>query len=133
MSSQTINTATISSLYQEAEEGIIENTKKQLRLKRFLLGKGYDEHQQRHYIKIYDIINRMTCCTRDYLSFILKNGPDDSYESNINIPGLIDKKNIKPAETLYQLWLDKGNTGSFSDFLDMLFNNNTDIWEEVQW
>lgn len=133
MSVQTIISPTIPALFEEVEEGIISNTKKHLLLKKFMLGNGYDEDQQRHYLKMYDIICKMSHCTRNYLSLVLKDGPDDTYESNINIPGLIDKKAIKPADTLYQLWLNKGNSGTFSEFLDMLFNSNTDIWEEVQW
>ena len=133
MSAQTIDRTTLTSLLKEAEDGLIKNTTDLLLKKRFLLGSGYDEDCQMHNLKMYDIISKNICSLNCYIYTILKDGPEEDYEISLNIPGLIKKDDIKPADTLYQLWLNKGNIGTFTEFLDMLFNSNTDIWEESQW
>lgn len=133
MSAQTINIITIPSMLKEFEDGLIKNTTDLLLKKRFMLGEGYDEDEQMHYLKMCDIINKNICSLNCYIYNVLRNGPDDEYEISLNIPGLVAKDSIKPADTLYQLWLNKGNIGTFTEFLDILFNSNTDIWEETEW
>lgn len=131
MGAQSINTNTVETLFEEVQQTIKGNTKKLLFQERFALGDGMCEVSQRHALKLYEIISKDNCILNDYLLKIIKSGPDCDFVADVNLIG--DDNNSQPAEDLYQIWLMRGNKGSYDDFLDMLFNVNVDVWSDVEW
>ncbi len=131
MSTQSINKKNIENTYKEVQDSIIENTKKLVLQEGFALGEGMCEEEQKHNLKLYSIISKENCTLDDYLFQIITKGPDCEYKVDIDIIG--DSDTAQPAEDLYQIWLMRGNTGDYNDFLDMLFNVNVDVWETNEW
>jgi hypothetical protein len=133
MSAQTINITSLSSLFNEVESELIKNAIKLLHQKYFKLGDGYDSDEQAHYLKMYQIINKNYCPLNEFLYTVLKDGVQEDKELVLNVPSITKQQEVKPVDTLYQLWLNKGNIGTFNDFLDVLFNSDVDVWEESEW
>lgn len=133
MSAQSINIKTISSVFKEAEKDLIKNTTRLIQHKYFRLGCGYDEDKQANALKVYGILMRNYCPLNDFMYTVLRNGPQEL--SCVNLAGSDVKtiENITPPDTLYQLWLNKGNVGTYNEFLDVLFNSQVDVWEGNEW
>ncbi len=131
MSIQSININNIETLLKESESTIKKETKNFLLLDGFRIGKGMCQMTQKHSMKLYDIIEKNNCVLNEYLSEIIKKGPDCEYKADLEITG--DKESSRPAEDLYKVWLSSGNKGTYSDFLDVLFNVNVDVWDEAEW
>lgn len=131
MSTQSININNIDTVSIDTVKSIADNTKKLLLQEDYRLGKGMCKEIQKHNLKLYEIIQKDNCDLNDYLLKIIKQGPDCSFEADLNITG--DIESSQSAEYLYKIWLMRGNKGSYDDFLDMLFNVNVDVWSVNDW
>lgn len=83
MSTQSINTNNIDTLFEEVQKSIKDNTKKLMFQERFALGDGMCEETQRHNLKLYEIIQKDNCILNDYLLKIINNGPDCKFKADI--------------------------------------------------
>lgn len=102
---------------------IIEAAKKYMYHKRFMLGKNYDKKWFKFDSKMYDILHTENCELYEYL--------EDTIEGNIT---KLTTRSLSPVsqyslsfEDLYDRWLDKGNTGNFDYFLDVILNEGVTV------
>jgi hypothetical protein len=133
MPAQTINIKTIASVFSDAEKDLIKNTNKLLQHKFFKLGEGYDEDKQANSLKVYGILRKNYCPLNDFMYTVLREGPQQLNCVALAGSEVKTLENITPPDTLYQLWLNKGNVGTYNDFLDVLFNSQVDVWEGNEW
>lgn len=131
MSTQSIHTNNIETLFKEVESTIKKNTKDLVLQESFALGKGMCKEAQKHNLKLYEIMLKDNCDLNDYLLKIIKTGPDCELVIDTSITG--DGETSQPPEDLYQIWIMRGNKGSYEDFLDVIFNVNVDVWDTNEW
>lgn len=102
---------------------ILGAAKKYMYHKRFLLGKDYDKSLFEFDSKIQDILYTENCELFEYL--------ENTIEGNIT---KLNTKSLSPItqyslsfEDLYQRWINKGNTGNFDYFLDIILNEGVTV------
>ena len=119
MSAQTIIHPTIDSLKKEAEDSFIDNATKYLLQRRFHLGDGYCSMDQIDARMMFDIIERNNC---DIIQLI-KEDLEKIEEDLPEYQKCSDQIALTANQNLYELWLCRGNIGTYDDFLKTIFSN----------
>ena len=119
---QTIVNITVASMAKNCLKALLENTEKYLLKKRFKLGNGECKFSQKDNAILHDIIETNKCEIFDDINKIIKEGRSCSHTVCL---GDNSKPYVPTTDTLYQLWLSRGNSGSMSDFLDILLENES--------
>ena len=127
---QTINHISIASMTKDALNNLTNNADKFLLKKRFKLGEGECSFNQKDNSLLYDIIETNRCDIFDDINKTIKEGASCTHEVCLG-----DNKApyVPSTDTLYQLWLSRGNSGSMSDFLDILLEDEKVEWAEINW
>ena len=126
MSAQTVIHPSIESIKKEAEESFLINADKYLLEADYALGTGYCSFEQADAAFLCDIINYNNCSLLNSLSNEIERYEDsDSYSSDYIYE---DYSESTSTDTLYSLWLNRGNTGTRDEFLTILLDDNKVNW-----
>lgn len=129
MSAQTIIHPSISSMVTEAEDAFIKNSEKLLLEDFYALGKGYCNFEQADAAMLYDIIQTNNCGLLDLINKELHRIEDDPEEDKRPKLDIYTRSN----QSLYELWLSKGNMGTMEDFLCLILADDKANWDEIKW
>lgn len=129
MSAQTIIHPSISSMAKEAEDMFIDNANKLILDEHYALGKGYCEFEQLDSAIIYDIIQSNNCQLLDCINKELERIEDDEDKEARPELDLYSTSN----QSLYELWLSRGNIGTMNDFLNLILADEQANWDEIKW
>lgn len=141
MSAQTILHPTIGSLKKESQNQFIENAKKLLLKENFALGSGYCMDNQLDALLTNDILSLNNCNISIKIHGKIHETEDSCEKINlyeesneyINVPRTNKRKSTQ-EDTLYKLWINKGNKGSLEDFLDTILKDDEVEWEgNIKW
>jgi len=138
MSAQSIKHKTISGLKEEAEKSIIKSANDYLLKRLHSLGEGHCDFYYQDTSFVYEIIQTNNCDLLNLLNKVIEEGSQEYSESfiqlNQSISTYYNETGIPPnTNTLYKLWLSRGNTGSMDDFLDILLSDEKVELEQDNW
>lgn len=141
MSAQTIIHKSIDSIKLEAEDVIIKNANNHILKKIYALGDGYCSFDVLDAILTWDIINLNNCELAKIINKKIEEVEDTSCEvkcdNSINYTTEVKttKDCIKDnSNTLYELWLSKGNSGTLDEFLTLILKDDdfSANWDEIK-
>lgn len=128
---QSIQHKTLKSIEKEALRNMSRNADKHTLQRFYRLGEGYCEFSQRDSEILYSIVHDNLC----EVNYIINRALESV--SCIYKPEIREGKyQIEASEgdsALYQLWLNRGNTGTMEDFLDALFKDEKMNWYKMDW
>lgn len=138
---QTINHISVASMTKEALTNLTKNADKFLLKKRFKLGEGECPFNQKDSSLLYDIIETNRCEIFDDINKVIREGASCIYQVELDIPNedsvltSLRKANngSTSKDTLYSLWLSRGNSGTMDSFLDLLLEDEKVEWAEINW
>lgn len=116
MSAQTIIHPTINSLREEAVGTIIANANKYIFKENYALGEDYCDFEQLDACMTYDIIETNNCALLSIIQKGIESIDDSCEEDDSNHLDLVATSN----QSLYDLWLSKGNIGTMDNFLSII-------------
>lgn len=138
MGAQSIIDISITSIKDKEEDNLIKNAEKYIFNKYYKLGEAPCSFDYLDSTKIYNIIEKNICALNSLINAKLQ-GLEDCETSereqltlkttNFN---MVNNSN-KNTDSLYGLWLSRGNNGSMDYFLDLILKND-DIyanWDEI--
>lgn len=128
MSAQTIIHPSISSMRKEAEDLMIANANKYILQSDYALGEGYCNFGQTDAEIIYDIIQYNNC---HLLNLIKKE--IESIEDSEKRSGTYLDIHENSAQSLYELWLSKGNMDTIENFLNIVAEDTKANWDTLKW
>ena len=140
---QSIQHTTLKSIEKEALRNMSRNADKHTLQRFYRLGEGYCEFNQRDSEILYSIVHDNLCEVNYIINRALES-VSCIYKPEIREEKCQDdmhygKDRIKCKEAsegdsaLYQLWLNRGNTGTMEDFLDALFKDEKMNWYKMDW
>lgn len=138
MSAQSIEHKTIQGIQQEARNNTIKNSDKYMLERFYRLGDGYCRFEQGNNSFINEIIETNNCDLLNLINKVIEDGPCKTSDSisKLNQDVSIYEDTTKyttSKDTLYSLWLSRGNIGSMDVFLDTLLTDEKVELEDNNW
>ena len=129
MSAQTIIHPTISSIRDESKDTFIDNAKKHVLLEDYALGEGYCGFEVADACLIYNIIETNNCDLLNLIKIEIERIEDCTDCEKGDPLNILATSN----ESLYDLWISRGNIGSMEDFLNLVLGDIKANWDEISW
>lgn len=141
MSTQSILVKSVDTIKNEIDKKLLINAEKYILKKKIELGKGVNKKLVKHQLRILSFICTENCELINSINNQIEGKKqDNSFEPKFRNIGYTpvcnadQKITSKQEDTLYRIWLSRGNTGSIEEFLDVVLENDRVEWTgELKW